>query len=132
MVTPLSDLLRASLTGVREVEVALELLHPMTAPKAIEELSAILDKEPIEHPIVVYVTNKEEWTKQKEQVPYIYDSPDVEGYILQIRCGHNRVAILKRRGEKSIRALIFNNIEEATAECARQNKWHKQRYGALI
>ncbi len=107
-------------------------LWPMTAPKAIEELSAILENEPIVHPIVVYITNKEEWAKHKEQVPYIDSPPEVEGEILQIRAGHNRVEWLKRQGITEVLALVYDDMREAQEECMRQMTWHKQRHGALI
>jgi len=117
---------------VEETGIAIHLLQPMTPPKAIEELSAILKTEDIEHPIVVYKTTKEEWAEHKKAYPYIYDSPDIEGEIMQIRAGHNRVEWARRQGDTYIRALVYNNLEDATEECKRQMKWHKRKHGALI
>ncbi len=107
-------------------------LWPMVSPKAIEELSAILENEPIVHPIVVYRTTEEEWFQEKLRVPYIDMPPEVEGEILQIRAGHNRVEWLKRKGETEVLALIYTNLQEATAECMRQMEWHKIKHGPLI
>ncbi len=117
-----------------EVELDIDLLHPMAPPKAINELTAILDCEEMQHPIVVLITDRESWIEQKKQVPFILDPPDVpEGeLIMQIRCGHNRVEYLKRKELDKVKALVYIDVNKAGEECFRQQKWHRQKHGALI
>jgi hypothetical protein len=119
---------------MEEVELNISDLYPMTWAKAINELSAILENEEIEQPIVVLLTDKATWAAQKLAVPFINDPPDVEDdeIIMQIRCGHNRVEYLKRKGIDKVRALVYIDSGKAGEECFRQQKWHKQKYGALI
>ena len=117
---------------MEEVVIDIADLHPMAPPKAIEELSVILDEEDIEHPIVVLLTDRDAWLEQKKQVPFILDPPDTEEPIMQIRCGHNRTEWLKRQGITKVRALLFIDVNKAGEECFRQQKQHKQKHGALI
>jgi len=117
---------------MEEVELNISDLHPMTEPKAINELAAILENEEIVHPIVVLLVDKNIWAEQKKKVPFIFDPPEIEGVIMQIRCGHNRVEWLKRQGKTTVRALIYIDEGLSSEKCKEQNKWQKQKHKPLI
>ena len=119
---------------MEEVELDIDILHPMAPPKAINELSAILEEEEMVNPIVVLITDKDNWLKESSRIPFLLGPPDVDSDepIMQIRCGHNRVEWLKRKGITTVKALVYICATKAGDECYRQQKWHKQRHGALI
>ena len=115
------------------MKVKISDIHPMVEASAYKELETVMEGSiDFHHPIILLRTTKDEWSSHKEKSPFIFNPPDIDGEILQIRCGHNRVELLKRVGIETVDALIFDSLDEATEECVRQNKWHKRKYGALV
>lgn len=114
------------------MKVKLKDIHPMVKAKAVDKLAATMDTKSFKHPIILYRTTKYEWECDKrDRYPQILDPPNISGEILQIRCGHNRVALAEQWGEEEIDAVVYDNLEEAMTDCRAQQKWFKNRYGSL-
>lgn len=115
-------------------KVFIEECYPMVRAQAYKELSFIMNGETDFHnPIVLLRTTREEWAEfKKTRANFILDPPDIEGEILQIRCGHNRIELAMQKGLTEIDAVIYDSLKDAAEECHRQNKWQKQKYGALV
>lgn len=116
------------------MKVKIDDIHPMVKAQAYKELEINMGGSiDFNNPIVLLRTTRAEWLDFKNnKAQFILDPPETLEPILQIRCGHNRVELAKMAGATEIEAIIFDSLEDAAQECHRQNRWYKERYGALV
>lgn len=113
--------------------IRIDDIYPMMEARAYKELEALMQGSvDFVNPVVLLRTIREEWLEyKKSKANFILDPPDIDGEILQVICGHNRIELYKQSGRTVIKCVVFDSREEAAEECRRQSNWHKRQWGAL-